>query len=81
MSLIRYLKVPLHKRCTSDAFYRAFHSSFINNNEASKSLKTVVDLPKHARVVICGGGVTGSSIAYHLAERGWNDVVLLEQGK
>ncbi|VDI20061.1 pyruvate dehydrogenase phosphatase regulatory subunit [Mytilus galloprovincialis] len=81
MSLIRYLKVPLHKRCTSDAFYRAFHRSCINNNEASKSLKTVVDLPKHARVVICGGGVTGSSIAYHLAERGWNDVVLLEQGK
>jgi pyruvate dehydrogenase phosphatase regulatory subunit len=31
--------------------------------------------------VICGGGVTGTSIAYHLAERGWNDVVLLEQGK
>lgn len=81
MSLIRYLKVPIHKRCTSDAFYRAFHRSSVNNNEASKSLKTVVDLPKHARVVICGGGVTGSSIAYHLAERGWNDVVLLEQGK
>lgn len=37
-------------------------------------------LPKQARVVVCGGGVIGTSVAYHLAERGWTDVVLLEQG-
>jgi 4-methylaminobutanoate oxidase (formaldehyde-forming) len=30
-------------------------------------------------VVIVGGGVTGCSIAYHLAHLGWTDVVLLEQ--
>jgi len=29
--------------------------------------------------VIVGGGVTGCSIAYHLAHLGWTDVVLLEQ--
>lgn len=40
-----------------------------------------IDLPKDARVVICGGGVTGLSVAYHLAESGWTDVVVLEQGK
>ena len=35
--------------------------------------------PTHARVVIIGGGVIGCSIAYHLAELGWTDVVLLER--
>ncbi|MCB4456134.1 FAD-dependent oxidoreductase [Leisingera sp. McT4-56] len=32
-----------------------------------------------ARVVIIGGGVVGCSILYHLAKRGWKDVVLLER--
>ena len=36
-------------------------------------------LPDRARAVIVGGGVTGCSIAYHLAHLGWTDIVLLEQ--
>ena len=36
-------------------------------------------VPSRAQVVIVGGGVTGCSIAYHLAHLGWTDVVLLEQ--
>ncbi len=35
--------------------------------------------PSHAQVVIIGGGVIGSSIAYHLTQLGWKDVVLLER--
>ncbi len=38
-------------------------------------------LPTHARVVIVGGGVSGCSLAYHLAHRGWTDIVLLERKK
>ena len=34
-----------------------------------------------ARVVIIGGGVIGTSVAYHLARMGWTDVLLLEQGQ
>ena len=33
-----------------------------------------------ARVIVVGGGIVGSSIAYHLAKRGCRDVLLLEQG-
>ena len=36
-------------------------------------------LPSQARVVIIGGGVVGCSVAYHLAELGWSDIVLLER--
>ncbi len=36
-------------------------------------------LPKHARVVIIGGGISGCSTAYHLAKAGWKDIVLLER--
>src|SRR5437667_6209038 len=37
--------------------------------------------PKHARVVIVGGGIAGASAAYHLGKLGCSDVVLLEQGR
>ena len=33
----------------------------------------------HARVVVIGGGVNGVSILYHLAKKGWSDVVLVER--
>jgi glycine cleavage system T protein len=34
-----------------------------------------------ARVVIIGGGIFGTSVAYHLAKAGCTDVVLLEKGE
>ena len=36
-------------------------------------------VPSRARIVIIGGGVIGTSIAYHLAKGGEQDVVVLEQ--
>lgn len=37
-------------------------------------------LPKHANVVIIGAGIVGNSLAYHLAELGWRDMVLIDKG-
>ncbi|TMC50843.1 MAG: FAD-dependent oxidoreductase [Chloroflexi bacterium] len=34
---------------------------------------------ERARAVVIGGGITGTSVAYHLAKAGWRDVVLLEK--
>lgn len=38
-------------------------------------------LPGRAHVVVIGGGVIGTSVAYHLTKLGHTDVVLLEQGQ
>ena len=36
---------------------------------------------ERARVVVIGGGITGTSVAYHLARAGWTDAVLVEKGE
>ncbi|KAG8143856.1 hypothetical protein E2320_001002 [Naja naja] len=41
----------------------------------------LMPLPTQAQVVICGGGIMGTSVAYHLSKLGWKDIVLLEQGR
>ena len=36
---------------------------------------------EQAQVVVIGGGITGCSVAYHLAEAGWTDVLLVEKAQ
>ena len=38
-----------------------------------------MDIPNTAEIVIIGGGVMGASAAYHLAQRGMKNIVLLEK--
>ena len=38
-------------------------------------------VPSHARVVVIGGGAVGCSILWHLAGRGWKDLLLLEKNE
>jgi heterotetrameric sarcosine oxidase gamma subunit len=40
-----------------------------------------IAFPSEAKVVIVGGGIVGCSLAYHLTQFGWKDVVLLEQNE
>ncbi|MDX6535331.1 MAG: hypothetical protein QOF68_3075 [Gaiellales bacterium] len=37
-------------------------------------------VPSRARAVVIGSGIVGNSLAYHLAELGWRDIVLLDKG-
>ena len=39
----------------------------------------VQELPTRAKIVIIGGGVGGASVAYHLAQLGEKDVVLVDR--
>ena len=43
------------------------------------SASPAVPLPESAEVVVIGGGVMGASVAFHLAEAGITDVLLLER--
>src|SRR2546429_5555490 len=36
--------------------------------------------PTRARAVVIGAGIVGNSLAFHLAELGWTDLVLLDKG-
>lgn len=38
-------------------------------------------MQESARAVIVGGGIIGTSVAYHLVQLGWKDVLLLEKGE
>jgi len=38
-------------------------------------------LPSQARVVIAGAGMIGNAVAYHLIERGWSDIVIIDKNK
>lgn len=40
-----------------------------------------MDLPSTAKAIIIGGGIVGTSTAYHLGKLGWTDTVLLERKK
>lgn len=42
---------------------------------------TAKEIPARARIVIIGGGVGGASVAYHLAEAGEKDVVLVDRNE
>jgi glycine cleavage system aminomethyltransferase T/glycine/D-amino acid oxidase-like deaminating enzyme len=37
-------------------------------------------LPGRARAVVIGAGIVGNSVAYHLHQQGWNDLVLIDKG-
>lgn len=56
-------------------------SSPSSSQSSSSSSSAGGKLPERARVVVIGGGIIGTSVAYHLAHMGCKDVVLLERDR
>uniref|UniRef100_F6ZEM0 Pyruvate dehydrogenase phosphatase regulatory subunit, mitochondrial n=1 Tax=Monodelphis domestica TaxID=13616 RepID=F6ZEM0_MONDO len=72
-------------RLLSDIRWQRASQKWGNRSQArrhtSAATESSVSLPTHAQVVICGGGIMGTSVAYHLSKLGWKDILLLEQGR
>lgn len=81
--------VGRHRALDTRRFTRLKHLFFSTTSE-TEEISNIANhhvgfeeekLPPHARVVVCGGGLLGSSVAYHLALAGWTDIILLDQGR
>ncbi|KAK7070590.1 hypothetical protein SK128_018438 [Halocaridina rubra] len=62
------------------------HEYLYHDHEQGPHLSESIPLdespPKKAKVVICGGGMVGTSVLYHLASMGWGgDAVMVDQGR
>ncbi|KAJ8980038.1 hypothetical protein NQ317_019726 [Molorchus minor] len=54
----------------------------LTNVNSDYNTPHLVAPPTSVRVVICGGGMMGASVAYHLGKLGWgNETVLIEQNR
>jgi len=66
---------------------RTIFSNSHETNVSTKSINAIITenleyVPKEARVVICGGGVMGGAVAYHLSRMGLGlETVLIESGR
>ncbi|CAH1389574.1 unnamed protein product [Nezara viridula] len=70
------------QRCAFSSTIRLFSlTSWTRSDFADlRTLSPAEGLPSSVDVVICGGGVVGASVAYHLAQMGWGPrTILLEQ--
>lgn len=60
-------------------------SAYFDRQRSAKCRKYSTNtgvLPKSCKVAICGGGVMGASVAYHLAQLGWGpQTIVIEQDK
>ncbi|XP_074142085.1 pyruvate dehydrogenase phosphatase regulatory subunit, mitochondrial isoform X1 [Sminthopsis crassicaudata] len=74
-------------RLLCDIQWRRASQRWPNRSQSRHNITSVtesqpsVPLPTQAQVVICGGGIMGTSVAYHLSKLGWKDILLLEQGR
>lgn len=74
--MLSLLKTPGYlaptKKCFQLLILKANESHYVNRNTL---------LPTQAQVIICGAGAVANSVAYHLIENGWTDVLILDKGR
>lgn len=76
----------VYKYCSISKSIKAILARTLSNLKADendcKSVLNADKFPKNTKVVVCGGGVLGAAVAYHLADLGLgNDTIVLEQGR
>jgi hypothetical protein len=59
----------------------ALTNDLLNKQLVTQVAKPNIELPKSTKVIICGGGLIGTSIAYHLTQLGYKDIILLTRNK
>uniref|UniRef100_A0A1Y9H9H8 Pyruvate dehydrogenase phosphatase regulatory subunit, mitochondrial n=1 Tax=Anopheles farauti TaxID=69004 RepID=A0A1Y9H9H8_9DIPT len=52
-----------------------------NTRDVIRFSNSSSESPNQARVVVAGAGLLGNSVAYHLADNGWSNVLVLDQSK
>jgi NADPH-dependent 2,4-dienoyl-CoA reductase/sulfur reductase-like enzyme len=77
----RHLRNVKHNASVGSRYQTTASFSY-EAEDISVADRAPVSLPKEAKVVICGGGVMGAAVAYHLAELGWGpQTVLIDKGR
>lgn len=72
----------IKRKCTARSISHSRNVLSSSNDGGSGLQIEHTTPPSSARVVVCGGGVMGASVAYHLAKLGWgNETVLVEQSR
>ena len=84
-STSQHLKKIILSSYYDKSFYKylgknsSHHYQTISQNENERSAQT--RFPLATKVVVCGGGLFGTSVAYHLANLGLKDVILVTRDK
>ena len=70
-----------NRRCTGTSQGSRARSDGSSESHISSDISAAMStLPSQARAVVIGCGIVGNSVAYHLTDQGWSDVVLLDKG-
>lgn len=73
----------MFSRCKTAFKNKGINCRILSDNpRISRNVDNSTGFPQNARVIICGGGVMGASVAYHLGRIGWGpETVLIEQSR
>lgn len=70
----------LNPSVASSGFVHHSSSSPARGKDSIIQIPVEAKLPARAQVLIAGSGLIGNSVAYHLVENGWKDVVIIDRG-
>ncbi|KAI2496161.1 FAD dependent oxidoreductase central domain [Fragilaria crotonensis] len=60
-------------------FRQRVASLLVRQHRSHPQCRSLASLPTQANVVVIGGGIIGTSVAYHLAKKGVQGIILLER--